>query len=99
MLTLQGSGLVGVPGSAAKLFMALSEQQINIILISQGSSENSISYVISAEQSEVATLAQEKARKEVENYFSQNLIHSFRNYPELIVNIVIVVQILKMGNL
>jgi cytochrome c peroxidase len=33
------------------------------------------------------------------NYFSQNLIHSFRNYPELIVNIVIVVQILKMGNL
>ena len=68
MLTLQGSGLVGVPGSAAKLFMALSEQQINIILISQGSSENSISYVISAEQSEVATLAQEKAfEKEIEN--------------------------------
>lgn len=68
MLTLQGSGLVGVPGSAAKLFMALSEQQINIILISQGSSENSISYVISADQSEVATIAQEKAfEKEIEN--------------------------------
>lgn len=61
MITLAGSGLVGVPGSAAKLFGALSDKNINIILISQGSSENSISYVISSDEAESATKAQDKA--------------------------------------
>ena len=61
MITLSGGGLVGVPGSAAKLFQALSDQAINIILISQGSSENSISYVIDAAESDKAVKAQEKA--------------------------------------
>ncbi len=61
MITLAGGGLVGVPGSAAKLFQALSDQSINIILISQGSSENSISYVIDANDSNKAVHAQEKA--------------------------------------
>ncbi len=68
MLTLQGSGLIGVPGSAAKLFQALSDQHINIILISQGSSENSISYVITTDQVINAITAQEKAfYKEIES--------------------------------
>lgn len=61
MITLAGSGLVGVPGSAAKLFGALSDENINIILISQGSSENSISYVISSDEAESAVKAQDKA--------------------------------------
>ena len=42
LLTLQGSGMVGVPGYSKRLFETLSENNINIILITQASSENSI---------------------------------------------------------
>ncbi len=46
LLTLQGSGLFGVPGIAARLFESLAAAQINVILITQGSSEHSISFAI-----------------------------------------------------
>jgi aspartokinase/homoserine dehydrogenase 1 len=46
LLTLQGSGLFGVPGIAARLFSTLASANINIILITQGSSEHSISFAI-----------------------------------------------------
>ena len=42
LLSLEGSGMVGVPGFSRRLFDALSEEQINVILITQGSSEHSI---------------------------------------------------------
>ena len=38
LLTLQGSGMVGVAGISARLFNALSQAKINVILITQGSS-------------------------------------------------------------
>ncbi|MBV8327899.1 bifunctional aspartate kinase/homoserine dehydrogenase I [Chryseobacterium sp.] len=46
LLTLEGSGMVGIPGISAKLFQCLSQEKINIILITQGSSEHSISIAI-----------------------------------------------------
>ncbi len=46
LLTLQGSGLFGVPGIAGRLFSALAQASINVILITQGSSEHSISFAI-----------------------------------------------------
>jgi aspartokinase/homoserine dehydrogenase 1 len=46
LLTLQGSGMIGVSGTAARLFTALASEKINIILITQGSSEQSISFAI-----------------------------------------------------
>ncbi|MEL6656962.1 MAG: bifunctional aspartate kinase/homoserine dehydrogenase I [Bacteroidota bacterium] len=46
LLTLSGSGLFGVPGIAARLFSSLAQAQINIILITQGSSEHAISFAI-----------------------------------------------------
>jgi len=42
LLSLEGSGMVGIPGFSRRLFEALSSQQINVILITQGSSEHSI---------------------------------------------------------
>jgi aspartokinase/homoserine dehydrogenase 1 len=47
LLTLSGSGLFGVPGIAARLFQSLANAGINIILITQGSSESSISFAVS----------------------------------------------------
>jgi bifunctional aspartokinase / homoserine dehydrogenase 1 len=46
LLTLQGIGMVGVTGIAMRLFSALARTNINVILISQASSENSISVAI-----------------------------------------------------
>ena len=42
LLSLEGSGMVGIPGFSKRLFEALSNQSINVILITQGSSEHSI---------------------------------------------------------
>ena len=43
---LEGSGMVGVPGFSKRLFDALSRAQINVILITQSSSEHSICVAI-----------------------------------------------------
>ena len=42
LMRLEGDGMVGTPGIAARLFGALAGQEINVILISQSSSEHSI---------------------------------------------------------
>jgi len=42
LLSLEGSGMVGIPGFSKRLFEGLSSKQINVILITQGSSEHSI---------------------------------------------------------
>jgi aspartokinase/homoserine dehydrogenase 1 len=46
LLTLEGSGMVGIPGISARLFQCLSHEKINVILITQGSSEHSITIAI-----------------------------------------------------
>ena len=42
LLNLEGSGMVGVPGFAARLFAALARAGLNVVLITQSSSEHSI---------------------------------------------------------
>jgi aspartokinase/homoserine dehydrogenase 1 len=42
ILSLEGSGMVGIPGFSKRLFEALSRAAINVILITQSSSEHSI---------------------------------------------------------
>lgn len=54
LFTVQGLGMVGVTGISMRLFGALAHEYINVILISQASSENSISFAINSENSEIA---------------------------------------------
>ncbi len=42
LLTLEGSGMIGVAGSSKRLFEVLSQHSINVIFITQASSEHSI---------------------------------------------------------
>lgn len=42
LLTLEGAGMVGISGISKRLFEILSQQQVNIIMITQASSEHSI---------------------------------------------------------
>ena len=48
LITLEGSGMVGIPGFSKRLFEALSNEKVNVILITQSSSEHSISVAIDA---------------------------------------------------
>lgn len=46
LVNVEGTGMIGVPGTAQRLFGALREQEISVILISQGSSEHSICFAV-----------------------------------------------------
>ncbi|PSK92531.1 aspartate kinase [Taibaiella chishuiensis] len=60
LISLEGSGMIGVPGFARRLFEALSNKEINIIMITQGSSEHTICAAIETEAAESAKIAVNK---------------------------------------
>jgi aspartokinase/homoserine dehydrogenase 1 len=55
MINVEGAGMIGVPGTAHRLFGALREEAISVILISQGSSEHSICCAIPGVEAERAS--------------------------------------------
>jgi aspartokinase/homoserine dehydrogenase 1 len=57
LLTLRGMSMVGVPGIAERLFRALASHRVNVILISQASSEHTICFAISTSDSAAAKKA------------------------------------------
>ncbi|MBM4214363.1 MAG: bifunctional aspartate kinase/homoserine dehydrogenase I, partial [Gammaproteobacteria bacterium] len=65
LLNLEGAGMIGVPGTASRLFGALREEGISVVLISQGSSEHSICCAVPREQADraVATVRTAFARE------------------------------------
>jgi len=68
LLTLQGLGMVGVTGISMRLFTALARVNVNVILISQASSENSISVAIDETVVGLAeTSIREEFSKEIES--------------------------------
>ena len=52
VLELSGAGLIGVPGTAERMFAALHAAGVSVTMISQGSSEHSICCVVTAAQAE-----------------------------------------------
>lgn len=61
LLNITGSGMVGVAGVAARVFNALALQGVSVILITQASSEHSISLAVSQADAEKAKEAIEQA--------------------------------------
>ncbi len=61
LLRLEGSGMIGIPGFSKRLFEALSNEKINVILITQSSSEHSICVAIDAVNTERAKSAVDRA--------------------------------------
>jgi aspartokinase/homoserine dehydrogenase 1 len=66
LVNLEGAGMIGVPGTADRLFGALRESGVSVMLISQGSSEHSICFAV---RDDVA----ENVRKVVERAFAVEL--------------------------
>ena len=54
LVSLEGSGMIGIPGFSKRLFECLSLKQINIIMITQASSEHSICLGVRSEDAEIA---------------------------------------------
>ncbi|HKE43592.1 MAG TPA: bifunctional aspartate kinase/homoserine dehydrogenase I [Steroidobacteraceae bacterium] len=73
LLNLEGAGMIGVPGTAHRLFGALREENISVILISQGSSEHSICFAIPETQ---ATRAESVVRNAFDSELRQGQIQS-----------------------
>jgi len=57
IVTIGGSGMMGAPGVAAKIFQTLGSNQVNVIMISQGSSEATISCVLARQDIDRAVRA------------------------------------------
>jgi len=68
LLTLRGLSMVGVPGTAERLFRALASHRISVILISQASSEHTICFAVS-------TADASRARKAIAHEFRYELHH------------------------
>jgi aspartokinase/homoserine dehydrogenase 1 len=71
LITLEGSGMIGVAGSSKRLFEVLSHESINVIFITQASSEHSICIGILNSDAETAENAINKA---FQNEIAQNKI-------------------------
>lgn len=65
LVNIAGAGLKGVPGTAARVFESMARSGISVVLITQGSSECSISFCVQQSESEPAVRALE-AEFEVE---------------------------------
>ncbi len=80
LINLEGAGMIGVPGTAHRLFGALREADISVILISQGSSEHSICCAVPGSQ---AQSAQDVVRKAFETELKEGQIQDVQLTREL----------------
>ncbi|MBX3291690.1 MAG: bifunctional aspartate kinase/homoserine dehydrogenase I [Acidobacteria bacterium] len=75
ILNLEGSGMVGIPGFSKRLFGALAAAQINVILITQSSSEHSICVAV---EEKFADAAKQAVDAEFENEIAVGKIDPLR---------------------
>ncbi|MBL6649309.1 MAG: bifunctional aspartate kinase/homoserine dehydrogenase I [Flavobacteriaceae bacterium] len=92
LLTIEGSGMVGIPGFSKRLFEEISNNNINVIMITQASSEHSI--CIGIKESEAL-----KAKKIVDDGFMYEIENSILN-PCIIENNLSIIALVgdKMKN-
>ncbi len=77
MVTVEGRGMMGVPGIAARTFAAVASRGASVLMISQASSEQSICFVIPSEDEMAVVkaieeeMALELARRDIDRVWSQ----------------------------
>jgi aspartate kinase len=78
LLTVEGHGMMGVPGVAAKVFAAVAGEEASVYMISQASSEQSICFVVRRQDAPRVLLAlrrafePERLRRNVDRIWSQD---------------------------
>lgn len=79
VVMIEGTGMAGVPGVSARAFTSLANEDINVLMISQASSEQSICIVVSQDDADLAvrtvteTFELELSRQDISR------IHAIRN--------------------
>jgi bifunctional aspartokinase / homoserine dehydrogenase 1 len=86
LINLEGAGMIGVPGTAHRLFGALREEHISVILISQGSSEHSICCAVPSVEADRAAAV---VRAAFERELKEGQIQSVDVDPELAIMAVV----------
>jgi len=76
ILNLSGSGMIGKAGFSGKLFTLLAQNSINVILITQSSSEHSITFAVHPEDAL-------QAKRIIESEFELEIAAEKINVPEL----------------
>ena len=86
LITISGRGMIGVPGIAARTFDAVARQRANVLMISQGSSEQSICFVVPESEGEavIAALKEAFARE-----LAQHMIEEINSQPDIVIVAVI----------
>ena len=82
ILNLEGSGMVGKSGFSGRLFSLLAREQINIILITQSSSEHSITFAVQPADAQ-------KAKALIEQEFELELLANKLESPEIEANLAV----------
>lgn len=82
LITVAGRGMIGIPGIAARTFGTVARQSANVLMISQGSSEQSICFVVPDAEAEgvVVALNIEFARE-----LSQHLIEEISSQSDIVI--------------
>ncbi|TSJ43556.1 bifunctional aspartate kinase/homoserine dehydrogenase I [Mucilaginibacter corticis] len=76
ILNVEGSGMVGKSGFSGRLFSLLAREQINVILITQSSSEHSITFAVQPGDTE-------RARQVIEHEFELELLAKKLEHVEI----------------
>ena len=75
MVTIEGGGMVGMPGVASRIFAAVAAAGVNVIMISQASSEHSICLVCRREE---AGAAAEVLRRDLADVIASRMIRDIK---------------------
>jgi len=76
-ITVEGRGMIGIPGIAARVFTAVAQEQVNVLMISQSSSEQSICFVVPQDAAARTLQALERAFEY--DILRHNIEHAWTN--------------------
>jgi aspartate kinase len=80
LITVEGKGMIGVPGIAARTFAAVARHGVNVLLISQASSEQSICFAVPAGHTDTvladleAAFAVELQRRDIDRVWAMRSV-------------------------
>ncbi|MBC7657439.1 MAG: bifunctional aspartate kinase/homoserine dehydrogenase I, partial [Frankiaceae bacterium] len=80
LVNVEGAAMIGVPGTAQRVFEALRRADVSVVMISQGSSEQSICCVVRAEQ---AARAEQALSRAFESELRHGQIQSIDVTPDI----------------
>ncbi|MGM0431722.1 MAG: bifunctional aspartate kinase/homoserine dehydrogenase I [Spirochaetota bacterium] len=74
LINVEGAGMIGVPGISSRLFSAMRESSISVVLISQASSEHSICFAVPEQDADTAAqVARQVFSQELTDYKIQSI--------------------------